>query len=115
VVAEAYAVALKIFRGFTQVELVAMVPWLGPINCPVLDTAYPVILYCVTSEPETRAVNVPRPTDSTNTSSPLRNVSTPVNPLRKNPSFTVGSTVPAYVKVAVPYTKETPVISRVVA
>jgi hypothetical protein len=37
-----------------------------------------------------------------------------VNPLRKNPSFIVGSG-PTYVKVAVPYTKETPVISRVVA
>jgi hypothetical protein len=87
---------------------------LGPTNWPIIDTAFPEILFWVTSEPVTKAVNVPRPVDSTYTVCPFKNDRTPVKFDNRNPSLIVGSG-PIYVKVAVPYTRETPVISRVVA
>jgi hypothetical protein len=91
-VAEVYAVALKIFVGVDQAVLVATEPTLGPTKMPVADTALAVRLLSVTRGPLTWAMKVVISTASTKTSCPLSTDKTPWKPLRKKPSLIVGST-----------------------
>src|ERR1035437_2161358 len=115
VTTEAYAVVLEILLGELQEAPVNRLPTLGPTKMPVEDTAVAVRPFISPSSLwATAAVNEAIPADSTNTSRPFKYDWLPVKPDRKKPSLIVGS-IPMYVNVAVPYTREYPVMLRVVA
>lgn len=120
-VTEAYVVfprmPLGLVQGLPSVDsFSAIPPRLGPTKTPESDVAIPVSPENgPKGKPTIVTTNVVNVDEITNTVVPFKNVKSPVNPLSKNSSFTIGC-IPVYVKVAMPDDPKTnPVMSKVVA
>jgi hypothetical protein len=91
-IAEAYAVGLVILPGFSHEVLVLLLPWFGPRNCPVEDTAFALKLFTVNMGPLTTAARkVLRVAASMYTTCPFSTEREPRKPANVNPSLIVGS------------------------